>query len=176
MSTAFTLARPYARAAFTLARDKGRLPAWSDQLGLSAAIAADDAVRPLLASPGMTADAALALLAPPQGEDADFLQFLRILVANGRLPLLPEIAQLFEQARAEAEKVVKVKVTSATAMDAAEVDALSLALRRRFGSEIALSHAVDPTLIGGAIIDAGDVVIDGSVRGRLDRLRSELAQ
>lgn len=176
MSTTLTLARPYARAAFSLARDKGRLPGWSAQLGLAAAIAADDAVRPLLASPGMTADAALALLAPPQGDDADFLQFLRVLVANGRLPLLPEIALLFEQARAEAEKVVKVKVTSAAAMGADEVASLSVALRRRFGSEIALSHTVDASLIGGAIIDAGDVVIDGSVRGKLDRLRTALAQ
>ena len=81
-------------------------------------------------SPGMTADAALAV-APPQGDDADFLQFLRVLVANGRLPLLPEIALLFEQARAEAEKVVKVKVTSAAAMGADEVASLSVALRRR---------------------------------------------
>lgn len=176
MSTALTLARPYARAAFTLARDKGCLPTWSEQLGLAAAIAADDAVRPLLSSPGMTADAAIALLAPPHDDDADFLQFLRVLVANGRLSLLPEIVLLFEQARAEAEKVVKVKVTSSSAMGADEVASLSAALRRRFGSEIALTHAVDPALIGGAIIDAGDVVIDGSVRGKLERLRSALIQ
>jgi len=176
MSTALTLARPYARAAFSLARDKGQLPAWSEQLGLAASIAADAAVRPLLTSPGMTANAALALFAPARGDDADFLQFLRVLVANGRLPLLPEIVLLFEQARAEAEKVVKVKVTSASAMGADEVATLSAALRRRFGSEIALSHAVDPALIGGAVIDAGDVVIDGSVRGKLERLRTALAQ
>jgi F-type H+-transporting ATPase subunit delta len=69
-----------------------------------------------------------------------------------------------------------VKVTSASAMGADEVATLSAALRRRFGSEIALSHAVDPALIGGAVIDAGDVVIDGSVRGKLERLRTALAQ
>jgi len=176
MSTALTLARPYARAAFSLAREQGKLPAWSEQIGLAAAIACDASVRPLLTSPGMTADAALALFAPQRGDDADFLQFLRVLASNGRLPLLPEIAVLFEQARAEAEKVVKVKVTSAAALGGDEIASLSAALRRRFGSEIALSHAVDPALLGGAIIDAGDVVIDGSVRRRSSLPRTALAQ
>lgn len=176
MSTSLTLARPYARAAFSLAREQGRLAAWSEQLGFAAAIASAQSVRALLTSPEMDADAALVLLAPPTDEDADFTRFLRVLVANRRLPLLPEIAQLFEQARAEAEKVVQVKVTSAAVMGEDEVATLSTALRRRFGSEIALTRAVDPTLIGGAVIDAGDVVIDGSVRGKLERLRASLAQ
>lgn len=176
MTAALTLARPYARAAVALAREQQRLPAWSEQLGFAAAIAGDETVRSLLSSPATTADAAVALLSPESGADADFVQFLRVLSANRRLPLLPEIATLFEQARAEAEKVVNVKLTSATALDDAETEALVAALRRRFGREIALTRAVDPTLIGGAVIDAGDVVIDGSVRGKLDRLRTTLAQ
>lgn len=176
MSTALTLARPYARAAVSLAREQGRLSAWSDALGFAATIAADESVASLLTSPSMNADAAIALLSPEGPVDEDFLQFLRVLTANGRLPLLPEIATLFEQARAEAEKVVNVRITSASAMDAEQVETITAALRRRFGSEIALTQAVDPALIGGAIIDAGDVVIDGSVRGKLDRLRTTLAQ
>lgn len=176
MTAALTLARPYARAAVALAREQQRLPAWSQQLGFAAAIASDDSVRALLGSPALTADAAIALLSPENGTDADFVQFLRVLSANRRLPLLPEIAVLFEQARAEAEKVVNVKLTSATALDDTQTQTLIAALRRRFGSEIALTRAVDPTLIGGAVIDAGDVVIDGSVRGKLDRLRTALAQ
>lgn len=176
MTAALTLARPYARAAVALAREQQRLPAWSEQLGFAAAIAGDETVRSLLSSPATTADAAVALLSPESGADADFVQFLRVLSANRRLPLLPEIATLFEQARAEAEKVVNVKLTSATALDDAETEALVAALRRRFGREIALTRAVDPALIGGAVIDAGDVVIDGSVRGKLDRLRTTLAQ
>lgn len=176
MSTALTLARPYARAAVAVARDQQRLPAWSGYLGFAAAIAADEAVRTLLSSPALKADAAIALLAPEGEVDADFIQFLHVLADNGRLPLLPEVAVLFEQARAEAEQVVQVRLTSAVALEASEVEALSAALRRRFGREIALTCAVDPALIGGAIIDAGDEVIDGSLRGKLERLRSTLAQ
>ena len=176
MTAALTLARPYARAAVALAREQQRLPAWSQQLGFAAAIASDETVRSLLSSPATTADAAIALLSPEGSVDADFVQFLRVLAANRRLPLLPEIATLFEQARAEAEKVVNVTLTSAAVLDDAETQTLIDALRRRFGSEIALTKAVDPALIGGAVIDAGDVVIDGSVRGKLDRLRTALAQ
>ncbi|MCX7557679.1 F0F1 ATP synthase subunit delta [Xanthomonadaceae bacterium JHOS43] len=176
MSTALTLARPYARAAVSLAREQQKLPAWSAALGFAAAIAADESVKSLLSSPATGTDAAVALLSPEGDVDAGFTQFLRVLSANGRLPLLPEIAVLFEQARAEAEKVVNVKVTSATALEESEIESLAAALRRRFGSEIALTRAVDPALIGGAVIDAGDVVIDGSVRGKLERLRTALTQ
>ncbi len=176
MSTALTLARPYARAAVSLAREQQKLPAWSAALGFSAAIAADESVKSLLSSPATSTDAAVTLLLPDNGSDDEFVQFLRVLSSNGRLPLLPEIALLFEQARAEAEKVVNVKITSAVAMDDSETATLAAALRRRFGSDIALTKAVDPALIGGAVIDAGDVVIDGSVRGKLERLRTALAQ
>lgn len=176
MTAALTLARPYARAAVSLAREQQKLPAWSAALGFAAAIAADDTVKSLLSSPATSTDAAVALLSPESNVDADFVQFLHVLSANGRLPLLPEIAVLFEQARAEAEKVVNVKITSAAVLDDSETATLAAALRRRFGSEIALTKAVDPALIGGAVIDAGDVVIDGSVRGKLERLRTTLAQ
>lgn len=176
MSSALTLARPYARAAVAVAREQQRLAAWSGYLGFAAAIAADASVRSLLSSPATSTDAAISLLSPEGQVDAEFTQFLRVLASNGRLPLLPEIAVLFEQARAEAERVVQVTLTSAVALDSAEVDSIATALRRRFGSEIALTQAVDPALIGGAIIDAGDVVIDGSVRGKLERLRNTLVQ
>lgn len=176
MSTAITLARPYARAAFALAREQERLQAWSDQIDFAAKLASNDQVRALLTSPSMNSDAAVILLAPDYDLDPDFAQFLRVLEANDRLPLLPEIAQLFEQARAEAERVVNVKITSATTLAAAEMDTISSALRRRFGSDIALTCLVDPDLIGGAVIDAGDVVIDGSLRTKLERLRTALTQ
>lgn len=175
MSTALTLARPYARAAVSLAREQGRLQSWSDGLGFAATIAADESVKSLLTSPAMNVDAALTLLSPNRGADQEFDQLLRVLMINRRLPLLPEISQLFELARAEAEHVVNVTITSATKMDDSEVETISSALRRRFGTDISLTQMVDPDLIGGAIIDAGDVVIDGSVRGKLERLRTTLA-
>lgn len=176
MSSALTLARPYARAAFLLASERQRLPDWSQQLGFAAEIASSETVGALLSNPAMTADAAIALLSPEGGAEPEFEQFLRVLDGYDRLSLLPEIAQLFEQARAESERVVKVTVTSAAELEPAEVATLTAALQRRFGSEIALTRAVDPALLGGAVIDAGDVVIDGSVRTKLERLRTALVQ
>jgi F-type H+-transporting ATPase subunit delta len=175
MSHALTLARPYARAAFSLAREHGRLPQWTTLLGFTAAMAADARVQALLGHPRLGLDDQLGLLLPDADVDPTFRQFLAVLSDNRRLALLPEIAAQYEALRAEAERVVKVTVTSAAPMGAAEVGTLTAALKRRFGSEIALSQAVDPDLIGGAVIDAGDVVIDGSLRGKLARLQAELA-
>ena len=93
-----------------------------------------------------------------------------------RLPLLPEIAGLYDELRLEAERVVKARVTSATALPAAELETIKAALKKRFGREVEIETAIDASLIGGAVIDAGDVVIDGSLKGKLERLQSTLSQ
>lgn len=174
MSQALTLARPYARAAFAHAREDGRAAQWSQALGLTARIAADPQVHELLGHPQLAAGQAVALLAP-EGADEAFVRFLSLLAENRRLDLLPEIAGLFERLRAEADHVVRARITSAGPLQPAELDSLKAALRRRFGCEVEVDTAVDPSLIGGAVIDTGDVVIDGSLRGKLDRLQSALA-
>jgi F-type H+-transporting ATPase subunit delta len=177
MSQALTLARPYARAAFSLARDAGALAGWSDALGFAARVAADPEVAALLGHPKLTTAAAVELLAPPTASvDMDaFARFIGLLADNRRLPLLPEIAGLYDELRFEAERVVKARVTSATALPAGELDTLKAALRKRFGREVEVETAVDESLIGGAVIDAGDVVIDGSLRGKLGRLQAALS-
>ena len=175
MSSALTLARPYARAAFALASDHDHLPQWSMRLGFAAQIALDARVQALLGHPRLAVDDAVALLLPPGAPDPVFMQFLAVLADNGRLSLLPEITALYAQLRAEAEHVVKARITSATPLDAPELAKLHDALKRRFGREVVIETAVDPELIGGAIIDAGDVVIDGSLRNKLARLESALA-
>lgn len=177
MSQALTLARPYARAAFSLARDGGHYAMWSEALAFAARVAADPRVAALLSHPGLANDDAVALLSPPDhGADAGlFGNFLKLLADNRRLALLPEIAGLFEELRAEAEHVVKAKVTSAAALPAGELDNIKAALRKRFGRDVEMETAIDESLIGGAVIDAGDVVIDGSLRGKLSRLQSALA-
>ena len=174
MSQALTLARPYARAAHAAARDEGRLDAWSQALGFAAQVAADPRVAGLLLNPELGREQAVALLAP-QGAEASFTRFLGLLADAGRLPLLAEVAGLFEQLRAEEQKLVRATVTSATALSADEVEKLRAALKRRFGREVELETAVDASLIGGAVIDAGDVVIDGSLKGKLARLQTALA-
>ena len=174
MSQALTLARPYARAAFAIARDANALPAWSDALAFAARVAADPSVAALLGNPGLTQADATTLLAP-DGADALFGNFLGLLFENRRLPLLPEIAGMFDELRFEAERVVKAKVTSAVPRPAAELDTIKAALKKRFGRDVEVETAVDESLIGGAVIDAGDVVIDGSLKGKLGRLQAALA-
>jgi len=180
MSSALTLARPYARAAFALARASGNLPQWSDNLGFAAQVALDSRVASLLVNPALTVDDAVTLLSPPanaatNASEEQFGKFLAVLADSGRLQLLAEIAALYEQQRAEAEHIVKATITSATPLDATELAKLHDALKKRLGSEVEISTAVDPELIGGAVIDAGDVVIDGSLRNKLARLESALA-
>ena len=174
MSQALTLARPYARAAFAIARDTNALPAWSDALAFAARVAADTSVAALLGNPGLTQADATTLLAP-DGADALFGNFLGLLFENRRLSLLPEITGQFDELRFEAERVVKAKVTSAVALPAAELATIKAALAKRFGREVEVETAVDESLIGGAVIDAGDVVIDGSLKGKLGRLQAALA-
>jgi len=174
MSQALTLARPYARAAFAIAKDAGAFAPWSDALGFAARVAADPQAAAVLGHPALTREQAVELLSP-EGAAPAFRDFLALLADNRRLVLLPEVAGLYEELRAEAEHVVKATVTSATALPAAELDGIKAALRKRFGREVEVETAVDEALIGGAVIAAGDVVIDGSLRGKLSRLQTALA-
>lgn len=176
MSNALTLARPYARAAFSLARDNGRLPSWSSLFAFAAAVANDERARSVLGHPSLSVDDKLGLLLPPGDADPNFRQFLSLLAENGRLVLLPEIAALYEASRNEEEQTLKVTVTSAVAIDDAEAARITESLQKRFGKSIQMQRKIDPELIAGAIIDAGEVVIDGSVRGKLKRLEAALAQ
>ena len=174
MSQALTLARPYARAAFAIARDANALPAWSDALAFAARVAADPQVSALLGNPKLTQADVTTLLAPQEANEA-FGNFLGLLFDNRRLPLLPEIAGLYDELRFEAERVVKAKVTSAVILPLAEMEKIEAALKRRFGRDVEIETAIDESLIGGAVIDAGDVVIDGSLKGKLGRLETALS-
>lgn len=175
MSQTLTLARPYARAAWQAARDAGAVQDWSQALALAARIAADPQVDRLLGDPRLARDDAVRLLAPEGAGDA-LRAFLALLAQNGRLPLLPEIAGLYEQFRADEQQIVRARITSAAPLAQDELARLLAALKRRFGREVEAETAVDEALIGGAVIAAGDVVIDGSVKGRLARLQAALAQ
>ncbi|KAB2897149.1 MAG: F0F1 ATP synthase subunit delta [Dokdonella sp.] len=177
MSDALTFARPYARAAFELARAHSALGEWAGKLAFAAQVAADPRVVALIGDPRVAQDE-LARLVAPQGEPADsqFATFLGLLAHNHRLVVLPEIAALFTALKNEAERVLKVGVRSAAPLGEAETAKLKDALKRRFGRDIELEASLDPDMLGGAVIDAGDVVIDGSVRGRLARLEQTLTR
>ena len=169
-----TIARPYARAAFAIARDEGQFAAWSDALAFAARVAADPQASALLGHPALSHDDAVALVAP-EGAGEKLAGFFALLAGNGRLSALPEIAGQFDALRADAEHVVLATVTSAAVLPETEVEQIRAALKRRFGREVQIETAVDERLIGGAVIAAGDVVIDGSLKGKLARLQSALA-
>lgn len=172
MAELTTLARPYARAAFEFARDQKDLGGWSASLRLAAAVTADDTVALVLASPSMTAEQKSTAYITVCGDKLNASQqnFIKVLAENKRLPLLSEIFQLYELYKANQEKTVEVSVESAFAIDAALTEKLKKALGKKLDREINLVTAVNKDLIGGALIRAGDTVIDGSIRGRLAKL------
>ena len=172
MAELSTLARPYARAAFEFARDKGQLDAWSSALAVAAAVSRDERVASVLASPAHTAQQLAETVNGLCGEDlnTDQQNFIQVLAANKRLPLIPEIAGLFEHQKAEHERSVDVTVTSAYPLEEATEQSLAQVLTKKLEREVKVATEVDQSLIGGVLIRAGDLVIDGSVRGRLNKL------
>lgn len=176
MSGAATLARPYARAAFQVARDQQDFRGWSGRLNLSAQVALDPRVVGLIGHPRLSRAAQVKLFMP-DGEPqlgSSYGNFLALLAEHGRLSLLPEVLAQFEQLRADAERTLKVSVRSAVKMDEAELARLQAALKVRFKRDIAIEQEVDASLIGGAVIDAGDEVIDASLKGKLKRMETAL--
>lgn len=177
MSTRETLSRPYARAAFELSQGAGAVAAWSQKLAFAAAVAADPQAAALISSPRIAPDQ-LKTLFVPQGEAADsaFALFIAQLTVNRRIDLLPEIAAQFEQLKRESERVLRVQVTTAVALEPAQANSISAALKKRFDREIEIEAKIDASVLGGAVINAEGLVIDSSVRGRLDRLAQTLTQ
>jgi F-type H+-transporting ATPase subunit delta len=168
-----TLARPYAKAAFELARESRSLGQWSQTLKTLAAAAGDAQVSALLANPRLSRGDVAAVLTSALGDklDAQARNFVKLLAENGRLSALPAIAEEFEALKAEAEQRVEVEITTATAVGEAQQQSLLAALRKRLARELEVSWKTDASLVAGAVIRAGDLVIDGSVAGELAQLR-----
>lgn len=177
MAERATIARPYAKAAFEYARAAQALGAWSDALKTACEIVADARVQALIRDPKLTSAAVAGFILDVAGSrfDAGMQNFIRVLAENHRLPLLPEIAALYEAARSEIENTIDVEVISAVALDSAQAEKLAAAVAARLKKRVRMHNSVDPALQGGAVIRAGDLVIDGSIRGRLERLGTALA-
>ena len=176
MSELNTIARPYAQAAFDLARDASSLAQWSDMLGFAGAVSSDTAMLEAIDSPSLTIDQQSDLFIQVCGDNIDDQgrNFVKLLAENRRLTLFPEIAALFETMRADAEGTLEATVVSAKPMSDAQQQELAAALKTRFNREIVLQVETDEGIIGGAIIRAGDTVIDGSVRGKLEKFAHAL--
>lgn len=167
-----TIARPYASAAFAFAREQGALGAWAEALELLAAVVAHPDMRRIISDPRIASVRLSELVLAIGGErfPAPLRNFVKLLVENGRLLLAPEIARLYEGLKAEAQRSVDVDVSSAFELEPQERDKIAQALTQRLGKTVNLSARVDQKLIGGAVVRVGDLVIDASLRGRLNQL------
>ena len=172
MAELTTVARPYAKAAFQFANEAGKLAEWSDMLSFSALVAQDAAIAEILDNPKITTSqqADTFLKIGDDKFDKNGKNFVTLLARNKRLSLLPEIAALYEQLKAELLQSVDVVVTSAFEVSTEQCDKLAEALKRNLGRDVKIESIVDQSLIGGLVIRAGDMVIDGSVRGKLAKL------
>ncbi len=176
MAELSTLARPYAKAAFEFAADAGDLQGWSKSLATAGAVAQQPTVIKLLSSPSSTAQQQAAAVTEICGEDLSPTgqNFIAILSENRRLQLLPQISHQFEIMKANREKAVDVDVVAAQEMDADQQQKLSDALSAKLERKVNMQVSLDKSLLGGAVIRAGDTVIDGSIRGRLTKLAESL--
>ncbi len=172
MAETITLARPYAKAAFEVALAEKELGAWSEALKLLARVSANEVVRKYLLSPSLTATQLADTLIQFCSEELPpkTLNLVRLLAENKRLPLLADISELFDALKANQEMTLDVELSTAFELNKDVVKKITQALQSRLNREIKLQTRVDRHLIGGAVIRAGDTVIDNSVRGKLTKL------
>ena len=178
MSELITAARPYARAVFELAQSDKTLAKWSDALASINSIVGLPDMHQALENPGLTKQQKAELLIEAAGDalDKSGQNLVKTMAENDRLVLLPEVAALFEQMRAEDEGSVEAEIISAYEVTEAQQKSIAKSLKKRLGRDVKLKVEIDRDLLGGIIVKAGDLVIDGSVRGRLEQLTSKLAR
>jgi len=167
-----TCARPYARAAFEYARDAGRLSEWSAMLSLCAGVCSYQKVIDRLSNPRLSGAGQAQTIVDLCHENLDgpFRNFLQILSEHRRLILLPDIAVLYARLQAEEERSQQVLVVSAMPLSQQQQDQLAEKMAARLGCSVRLETEIDSSILGGVIVKAGDMVIDGSLRARLGKL------
>ncbi|RMF18215.1 MAG: F0F1 ATP synthase subunit delta [Gammaproteobacteria bacterium] len=177
MAESTTLARPYAKAAFEFARDADRLNAWADALAFMAYVVRDPAMATLIGDPRVSGDQLAQLVIDVLDGKLDDAQqnFVRLLAENKRLALIPQIEEIFRRHKASEEASVDVTIETAYALDNEQESLLAEALKKKLNRTVNVSSEVNAHLIGGVVIRAGDLVIDGSIRGRLNKLAEALA-
>lgn len=177
MSELTTAARPYARAAFAYASDNGVIAQWAEMLSFCAAIADDATMKAALDQPTLNrqqkGDLFNQVCADKLNDHGK--NFIKLLAENDRIALLPDIAVLFHHYQSEAEGAIDAELISALDVNEQQVQAIAASLTKRLGKKVSLTTKIDESLIGGAVIRAGDMVIDGSVRGRLEKLSNTLS-
>ncbi len=178
MAEKTTIARPYAQAMFDVACGKGDLAKTSDALAIASVIAQDSAFSSVIGNPSTASDKLADLVLGVIGDKKatnEVKNFIKVMAENGRLDVLPEVSELFNQYKATEESTVKAEVTSAAKLTAAQQKQIASKLKQRLGREVTLQCTIDESIIGGAIIRAGDLVIDGSITGQLRKLSLALS-
>ena len=178
MAEKSTIARPYAEAVFALAKEQSKLKDWSDMLQASAIVASNEDMQAMISNTNVSKEQVASLILDICGGkfSAEGKNLIKLLAENRRLSLLGEIAAQYEALRAEEERTIDAEVISAFEVSAAQQKQIAEKLKTRLGREVSLSCRVDSTLLGGAIIKAGDLVIDGSTKGQIQKLSIELAR
>ncbi|GEK07783.1 F-type H+-transporting ATPase subunit delta [Pseudoalteromonas peptidolytica F12-50-A1] len=175
MSELTTIARPYAKAAFELAVEKGTVEAWNEMLFFAGQVTSDEQVQALLgsiATETQQSEIIIKLCAEQLNEQGQNL--IKLMAENERLAAIPAVAELFAEFKADYDKEIEVDVVSATALADDAQAKLVAALEKRFARKVKLNCSIDEAIVSGLVIKAGDTVIDGSVRGKLDRLATSL--
>lgn len=175
MAELTTIARPYAKAAFDFAVEHQAVEAWEEMLSFAALVSENESMKPLL-NGSLSSDKLADLFIKVCGEQVDVngQNLIKVMAENNRLGVLPAVAQQFVEYRLEWAKEVEATVTSATELTTEQVQQISVSLEKRLARKVKLNCSVDTGLIAGVIIKAGDLVIDGSVRGKLNRLSDKL--
>ncbi len=175
MAESLTIARPYAEAAFDLAREAGALPSWSDALRRLATVVETDTARELIGNPRVSDEQVASIVADASGQlSAEQASFVQLLAENERLAVLPEIATLFERLRNAHEGVLDAQIRSAYPLVQPQIDDIVATLAEKYGKQVKPSVTVDASLIGGVAVQIGDEVIDASVRGKLAQMASAM--
>jgi F-type H+-transporting ATPase subunit delta len=167
-----TVARPYTKAAFEYALDKGNLDQWSAMLSIAAQAAQDSEMALVLGNPALTSEqkAELIIAVCEKHLDEAGTNFVSLLAENQRLALLPEIFAQFENLKANQTQSVELKVTTAFDLTEQQQQNLTQALGKKLGREVSMTTEVDKSILGGVVIRTEDLVIDGSVRARIAKL------
>jgi len=178
MAELSTIARPYARAVFQLAREKDDYAGWSETLAFMAAVATDPQMQALIEGPRLTDEQKAEIFLAVVGDRLDDAgrNLVQLMAENHRLPTLPEVLRLYEEHRREAEGTLEVEVITARKLQTKDENAIAAALKKTLGRDVTITSDIDQSLIGGAIVRAGDVVIDGSLRGRMQKLATRLGR
>lgn len=176
MSELATLARPYAEAVFKRAKESGSATKWSEMLALLSAVVEDSDIAAIADNPKIGKDRLIRLMLDICQDQIDEKgsNFLKLLVQNGRLKLLPVIAKLYEESKAEDEGYVEVDVKTAFLFTKEEEKTFAATLKKTLNKTVNLNVEVDKSLIGGVLVRAGDRVIDGSIRGQIQQLAKRL--